>query len=172
VTNLTTTQPAAFDALLALLQTAGAAQSPPVAVMDTEITQYQPGSYVIVEALEEQNFDPAALGSFAFYEEYEICGRTTVFQGVGDPATATKAVRDQTFAVHQAVVHATVIANSGAISTGGGQVLGSQAPTELEWIVPTYARYSSTPGAFGEGQAGLQGTIDWRYMLHARLTVG
>ena len=170
MSNLTTTQPAAFDALLALLQTAGAAQSPPVAVLDSQVTQYEPGPYVILEAVEQDGFDPAALGSFAFYEEYELCGITTVLQGMGDPATTTKAVRDATFATHQAVVQSTVVANSGSVATGGGPVLGSQAPSQLEWIVPSFARYSSSPGEFGGGQGGFQGTIEWRYRVHARIT--
>jgi hypothetical protein len=167
VSNLTTTQPAAFDALLGLLQAAGAAQppgNPPIAVLDTAVTQYAPSTgYVLLEAIEQHEFDIAALGSYAFYETYDICGRTQYVQGVTGNSD-WQVIRDQTFLIHESVVQATVVANRGANQT---KVLGTQAPNQLLWIVPTYQRYTPQPS----NSAGLYiGNIDWRFSLKARIT--
>ena len=162
--NLTTTQPGAFDAFLALLTTAGNAQNPKVTIFDSEVLSYEPGSYVELLGFANHEYQVAALGSFAQYEEYEICGTATYLQGNTD----AKAVRDATFTLFQNVVMATVVANRGA---NGTQVLGSSAPAALEWIIPRYAKYTASPGNFGGGQSGFQGSIDFAFGIHARITV-
>ncbi len=163
MSNLTSTQAGAFDALLGLLQVAGAAQSPPVQVLDSVVLQYEPAAYVILEAIEQHEFDIAALGSYAFEETYELCGCTTYAQGDID----YRSVRDKTFSIHEAVVQATVVTNRGANQT---PVLGSNAPSTLVWIVPVWQRYSAAPANFSGGAAGVAGTIEWRYQVKARIT--
>lgn len=165
MSNLTSSQPAAFDAFLALLTTAGAAANPVVTVLDSEVVQYEPAAYLVLTGFERHRFDDAALGSFAFYEDYEICGYITYLQGNVDP----KAVRDTTFALYQSVVMTTVVTNRGQPS--GNPVLGPSAPTSLEWIIPTRAEYTSGPANFSGGAAGFFGQIDFAYHVKARLTV-
>lgn len=165
MSNLTSAQTGAFDAMLELLGTAGAAHEPAIAVLDTAVESYEPSSgYVLMEALEQHEFNIAALGSFAFYEVFYICGHTQYAQGITTNAD-WKTIRDQTFAIHQAVVQATIVANRGANQT---PILGPQAPVELQYIVPTFQRY--TPQA--TDKAGLMvGDIEWRFQLKARITV-
>lgn len=164
MSNLTSTQQGAFDAFLSLLTTAGNAQNPKVTVIDSEVVQYEPAAYVSLWGFDNHEYDVAALGSFAQYEQYEIIGTATYLQGDVDP----KAVRDATFTLFQNVVMATVVANRGA---NGTQVLGSTAPIGLEWIIPKYARYTASPASFGGGAGGMQGSIDFAFLLHARITV-
>lgn len=165
MTDLTSTQPGAFDAFLALLGAAGANQDPAIPVLDTAIEQYIPSTgYVLVEALEQHEFNIAALGSFAFYEDYFICGRTQYAQGLATNAD-WKVIRDQTFAIHEAVVQTTLVTNRGA---DGTPVLGTQAPSEIQFAVPVFQRYQ--PQATDK-QGLMVGDIEWRFAVKARITV-
>lgn len=165
--NLTSTQQEAFDTLLSLLQTAGAAQNPAVEVFDSELVQYEPATYVMLTGLENHHFDWAALGQFPFYETYDITGIATVFQGDVDP----KGVRDATFSLYENVVQTTVVANSGSWATQNGYVLSPSLMTAgLYMIVPTYVRYSSGPAEMASGESGYSGTIEFAYTLKARIT--
>lgn len=164
MSNLLSTQPAVFDALLGLLQAAGATQDPPIAVLDTAVTQYAPSTgYVLLEGIEEHQFDIAALGSYAFYETYDICGRTQYAQGA-EANSDWKTIRDKVFTIHQNVVQDTVVANRGANQTA---ILGDSAIATLTWIIPVFQRY--TPQA--TSNAGLWlGDIEWRYNIKARIS--
>lgn len=164
MSNLTSTQPGAFDAFLSLLQTAGAAATPKVTVLDSEVVQYEPAAYCVLTGFDHHRFDDAALGSFAFYEYFDLVGFITYMQGDVDPKT----VRDTTFSLYQSVVQTTVVTNRG--QPFGNPVLGSNAPPQLEVIVPTYARYSSGPANFSGGAAGFFGQIDFAYSLRSRIT--
>lgn len=165
MSNLTSTQPGAFDAFLSLLTSAGAAQNPAVPVFDSEILTYEPGSYILLKGFDGHHrfFNPD-LGSFAFYEEYTLCGCATYLQGNIDPKT----VRDTTFSLYQNVVMTTVIQNSGRI--GSNPVLGSSAPAALEWIIPSSANYWQAPGNFGGEEQGIMGAIDFEFTVQARIT--
>ena len=163
MSNLTSTVPFAFNALYNLMNTAGLAQNPPVTVLNQEVVQYEPGSYVLLEGVENHLFNIAALGSYAHEEVYDIHGIATYLQGDVDPAT----VITKTWAIYQAVVMTPVVSNRGA---NGQYVLGLTA-NEPAWIVPQEARYTSSPGDFGGGMAGFQGMIEFRFSLKARITV-
>jgi hypothetical protein len=165
LSNLTSTQPAAFDALLSLLTAAGATQSPVIPVFDTELVQYEPTAYVLLKGYDAHNFfRSAALGSFAFEETFSLQGCVTYFQGNIDPKT----VRDKTWSIFQNVVMTTVVTNRGA--PAGNPVLGVSAPTELEWVIPEYARYTSSPGSMNGVEEGFQGSIDFSFQVFARIT--
>jgi hypothetical protein len=174
VSNLSSSVAGAFDALYNLLVTAGNAQTPKVPVFAQELVQYEPGSYVCLgvtpsgrKPVENHRYEPAALGSFAFYEDYEFHGYATYLAGDVDPET----VLSKTWTVYQNVVMQTAVTYSGSFPSGGGQILGSAAPTTLEWFIPLETEYAGYPGQFGAGQGGFQGVVEFGFALRARLTV-
>ena len=159
--NLLTTAPLAFSTLYNLFVAAGAAQTPTIPVMAQELLQYEPGSYVCLTGLEHHNFEWSALGTFAFEEDYDIVGYATFLTGNVD----VEAVIAGTFSVFQDVVQTTVVANRNPPISAALQTAG------VTRIIPKFARYSSSPGTFGGGQGGFQGTVDFAYSVHARITV-
>ena len=168
--NLTSSVPGAYDAFYNLIKTAGAGQSPPVAVMAQELVQYEPGSYVCLgatpgghKAVENHRWEWAALGSFAFYETYDFCGYATVLQGDVDP----EVILARTWSLYQAVVMNPIVANRGS---NGTNVLGSAAPASLEYIIPVDANYVGVPGNFAGGQEGFQGIVEFCFSVKARIT--
>ena len=165
MSNLTSSVPGATDALLSLLTTAAAGMSnPPVQVFDSELIQYEPAAYVLFAGVDSYEIELAALGSYAHYENYDLCGRVSYLQGNVDPKT----IRATTWSIFQTVVMGTIITNRG---TNGQQVLGSSAPTSLQWVLPGPATYRGEPVEFGSGQAGFGGTIDWCVHVRSRITV-
>lgn len=170
MTTLTSVQDGTHDAFLGLLQTYAAEQSPAVQVFDTFLTgDYEPSQYVILfgsnhpdETDADQDFEIAALGSYAFYEYFTLYGCLTLFQG----NTAPAAVRDAMWTLFNAVVMAPVVTNRGF---GGTPVLGSAAPSQLESVVPTFARPVVRTGTMGGGQAGTEGRIEWAFKFSARI---
>jgi hypothetical protein len=177
VANLTSSVPGAFDAFYKLLAAAGAAQSPSVAVIAQALQQYEPGSYVCLgetpsgrRPIESYQMRPAALGSYAMTETYEFWGYATVLQGDVDPET----VLSRTFGVFEGVVMQTVVSydgGHGSIGGYGSQILGPNAPTSLQQIVPLDGAYTGTPGSFGGGSGGFQGVWEFGFELMARVSV-
>jgi hypothetical protein len=168
VSNLTSTVPGAFNALYDLLNTAGAAQSTPIPIFHSEVLEGEAtlNGYVLLGGVERHNFDPAALGSYAFYETYDIVGCVVFYQGGADPLSLVEQVLTTTWGIYQNVVMTTLVANRGA---NGTQVLGAAAPAALEWCIPVEASYSGGQGDVG-GASGWQGVVDFRYNVKARLT--
>lgn len=164
MSNVTSTAPAVYAAFYNLVSAAAAAQTPAVPVLVGDLEQYEPATFVLITGLENHIYTTEALNYSAFLEEYDICGIVSVVQGDVDPVTVNAA----TYAVYQSVVMATVVANAGMAGSG---VLGVPAASGgPNSIVPGYARYTATPGNFGGGQAGFQGTITWSYRVQGYLT--
>lgn len=168
--NLTSTVPGAFNTLYTLLAAAGAGQSPPIPVFHSEIIrgQYTQGGYVLLESVQDHEFEIAALGSYAQYETYDIHGSVSYYQGGPDPVTLVEAVLNQTWSIYAAVVMTTVVANRGV---PGQPVLGSGGPVQLLEIVPKFANYSGAPADIGGDASGFVGTVEFAYWLKGRLTV-
>lgn len=169
--NLTSTVPGAFAALLGLITDAASAQDAPIQVFDQALTMAEPASYVCLgitpsgrKPIENHRFTPAALGSFAQNEDYELCGYVTVMQGNVDPITVLTA----TWNLYQTCVMSPVVENRG---TAGNQVLGPDAPNQVEWVLPMEGDYFGTPAEIDGGAAGFQGTVEFCVGVHARLTV-
>ena len=148
--NLTSTVPAAFDQFLTLLQSAASGQNPAVFVVDTVLAQYEPATYVELSGAVNHRYESAALGSYAFYETYELEGFVRVFLGQLDH----KAARDQVWQTFQSIVMAAVVANR----TLDGLV---------EYIEPASANYSGGVSNIG----GSQAVIEFAFSVQARLTV-
>lgn len=160
--NLTSTAPVAFETLYGLINTAAQAQNPPVAVFDQEMLQYEPNTYVVLTGIESHRFEWAALGSFAFYEFYDIVGYCTWWQGDTD----TGSVITNTYALYQSVVQSTVVANRAP------PLSASLIASGLLEILPGFARYSGEQGVDqGGGPMGFFGRIDFSYSCKGRITV-
>lgn len=168
MSNLTSTVPGAFNALYNLLVAAGDAQNPTIPVFHSEVLLGVDvnNGYVLLEKVENQRIDLAALGSYAQYETYDICGTVTYQLGGPDPTTMAEDVLNGTWSIYQNVVMSTVVANRGG---NGVPILGSQAPTALQWILPDRAEY--TGGAASGDVGGFVGVIEFVCSLKARLTV-
>ena len=164
MSNLTSTVPGAFNALYGLIATAAAAQAPPIDSFHTEITQqYEPASYVLLATVENYVIEPAAVGSYAFYEEYDLCGQVSVLQGDTDAQTVLVAA----WALYQSLVVTPVVQNRGQ----GTPVLGSSAPAGLVDVIPVSAGYAGEPGQLAGGIGGFAGTVSFGVRVRARLTV-
>lgn len=163
-TDLLSSAPAAYSALLGLVQTAAAALSPPVAVIQFELEEYVPGSYVLLTGIENHRFEWEALGSFLQKETYSLSGRCSVY--VGDSpnspsSTVPTDVMTATYTLFQAAVMTPVITNHGV------PILGVDSVPAPYMLLPEFARYNSGPGFLRGGQAGWYGEIAWSYSLSA-----
>lgn len=165
MSNLTATVPGTFDALYALFAAAGAALDPVVPVFHSEVLtgQQTQNGYVLLAGVENHKFTLAALGSYAYYETYDICGSAAYFQGGPDPTTLVQAVLAKTWSIYQDVVMTPVVLNRGA---DGTYVLGDAAPVSLTYVEPVAADYT---GAAVEG--GFAGEVQFRYFIKSRITV-
>ncbi len=160
--NLTSTAPSAFNTLYGYLVTAGAAQSPAIQVFHTQLLQEEPNSYVILTGIENHRFEWAALGSFAFYEWYDIVGYATVWQGNTDEQT----VLTDTYALFQNVAQTTEVSYRSPPLSAALQSAG------LLEVLPGYARYSGQQGQNIRGEPmGFFGRIDFSYSCYARISV-
>lgn len=163
MSNITSSAPTAYAALLGLITAAASAQDQPVSVFPFELEQYEPASYVLLTGIENHQFDIETL-NYAFLEHYDIVGIATVLQGDVDPSGVLAA----TYALYQDVVQTVVVENRG----GPAGVLGvTEADGGPLLIVPGYARYTGSPASFGGGTGGFQGTIEFSYHLQAYLNV-
>lgn len=160
--NLTSTAPAAFAQAFNLIQAAGASQSPAVDVFNIELLQFEPNTYVVLTGIENHRWDWAALGSYAFYEYYDIVGYCTIWLGDVDPAT----VMSETYGLYESVVQTTIVANRAPPLSANLQSAG------LLEILPGYARYTGEQGVNDEGgPMGFFGKVEFSYSCKARVTV-
>lgn len=146
--QLTSTAPAAFDALFDLLTTAAAPSG--TFVQESELQQYEPATYIELSSIVNHKYEVASLGTYAFYETYEIQGVLRVFRGDFNP----KQARLDAWAAYQSIVISTVIANK----TLSDLVLA---------IVPIHANSTCEVTSLG----GVQCLIEFAFALEARLTV-
>jgi hypothetical protein len=162
--DLVSTAPGVYTALLGLVQTAAAAQTPAVASFAFELGSYEPGSYVNVHAIENQNWDWAYLGTFTQYEEFDITGCATVYSGDSpftNPSVATT-VLNQTYTLMQACVMTPLMSNRTIPILGG--------PSNVIEMTPNFSRYQAGPGEMVGGVSGWYGLIDWSFHFRANVT--
>lgn len=172
MSGLTSTVPGAVSAFYNLLVAAGAAQSPKVSVFLNDLNQDEPNSYVMLgntpsgrSIVENWKLEPAALGSGALYETYELCGYATVWAGDFDSLSRFT----DTFALFQSVVMNTYINYDGGYGSLGGfgsPILGASAPTSLETMLLADGEWMGQ--ARGEGYAGV---VEFCFELKARITI-
>lgn len=169
MSNLTSTVPGTFNAFYNLLVAAGNGQNPAIPVFHSEVpsgTLLQNG-YVVLERVENHSFDPAALGSYAFYESFDVCGVVEYYLGGSDLTTMVESVLTSTWSIYQNVVMTTAVQNRGV---AGQQVLGAAAPAALEWFKPMEASYMGAEGNVGAQPSGWIGQVSFRYNAYARIT--
>lgn len=162
--DLVSSVPGIYQAMLSLLQTAAAAQNPPIQVFPFEIGSYEPGSYVTLHAIENHTFEAAYIGTFGQYEHYDICGCASVF--TGDTVTSGTVATDiltQTYNLFQAVVMTPVMSNRTI------PIFQTTGPSPYE-MLPESAQYRGEAGEIGGNPAGWAGTIDFRYHFDAIVT--
>ena len=75
MTNLTTTAPVAFDYFVNMVTNASA--SAQVLVVDSQLTSYEPGTYIEITEIANHKYEIDSLGAYAFLETYDIIGRRT-----------------------------------------------------------------------------------------------
>jgi hypothetical protein len=162
--DLVSTAPAVYEALLGLVQTAAAAQNPPVIVFPFSPGQYEPGSYVTITAIENQTWDWAYLGTFTQREEFDICGCATVFSGdsVSLGSTVVTDVLNQTYSLFQALVMTPAMSNRTIPILGG--------PSNVIEMTPNYSRYTAGPGEIGGSPGGWFGMVEWAFHFCANVT--
>lgn len=192
--TLTSSAPGIYSALWSLVQKAAAAQgssapavgallaSAPLAdfaaagassarkgsyvgAFPFELFGYQPGSYVIVGAIENHEFEWETIGAFSQIERYDITGLASVFTGdspAQNPAVATNTLQT-TYDLFQSVVLGPAMSNRTA------PILGTIGPSPY-LMLPGHARYSAGPGNLGGGEGGWWGQIEWSLHFEALIT--
>jgi hypothetical protein len=148
VSNVTSTAPAAFDFFLNAIKDAGALAN--VTVRDSQLAQYEPGSYIELTAIANNRFDIESMPWFAFIETYELQGVVRVFRGDTDMQQA----RVDAFAIYQSYVMTPVVNNTRL----GDLVM---------YIIPASANAVSETTSSG----GRQCVIDFAFAVTARVTV-
>lgn len=165
MSDLVSTAPGVWTALLGLVQTAAAAQNPAVQVFPYELAEYEPASYVIVGGIEHHKWAPESLGSFAQQEHYDIVGLATVFSGdsPGLNPDVVSTVLTDTYNLFQACVMTPVMSNRTM------PILGTTGPSPYE-LIPGYTRYTAGVADVGGGAEGWYGQIAWSYHFDAYVT--
>lgn len=170
--NIQSTVPGSIKAFYDLLTVRGAAQSTPVSVYVGDLNEDEPANYVLLghtpsgkSLVEGQRFEPAALGSGAVYEHFELYGIATSYVGSFDPLTAIT----NAWGVYSSVVMQTYINYWGGVGSIGGvgsPVLGSEAPGSLMEMVELDATDLSAPR--GDGYFG---TVEFGFAFKSRISI-
>lgn len=173
MTDLVSTAPYVLQALLGLVQTAAAEQTPTVQVFPFELAQYEPASYVIVQGFAppgerpSQRFEFELLGAYAQREYYDICGIATVYTGASQvDETVALDTMFATYALFQSCVMTPVIENMNAPLFGNA----GPVPAAVNQVYPLYARYTGGMGQKAGGSAGWYGEIEWAFSFVALVT--
>jgi hypothetical protein len=163
--DLVSSVPGVFAALLGLVCTAAAEQSPSVSVFAFELGQHEPGSYVMVHEIKGPRYEWENIGPFSQKEMYSIHGKATVFSGdsVATNETLAVDVLDETFALMQACVMTPVMSNRDM------PILGTTGPTPY-LMLPVESQYDAAPGVIGGGPGGWCGVLDWGFSFEAIIT--
>jgi hypothetical protein len=165
--DLVSSAPGIYTAFLGLAQTAGAVQTPAVAVFAFELGQYEPGSYLTVHAIENHEWSPETIGTFSQTEGYDIVGCATVFSGDSpntNPSVATT-VLSQTYSLFQACVMTPVMSNRTM------PILGTTGPSPYQ-MLPGFARYTGGLGNIGGSPAGWAGVLEFSFHFDAYISPG
>lgn len=162
--DLVSSAPGIYQALLALIRTAAAAQNPPISVFPFESGPSEPGSYVSLHAIENHHWEWAYIGSFTQYEHYDIVGVATVFTGnsVINGTVATD-IMTQTYNLFQTVVMTPVMSNRNE------PIFQTTGPTPY-LMLPERAQYNGEPGIVDGQPAGWVGTVEFCYHFDATNT--
>ena len=172
-TNLYSTAPYLYSALLQLCTAAGALANPYVYVAPFELEQYEPGSYCILQGITQQRMEIETLGPFRSMQEwYGLYGYCSVFSGSTpdalDPTVATT-VMNQTYELFSQIVMTPAMSNTNApVFNAASPFL---IPGSVNFVAPSKIEYSAGP-AFEDGgaPAGWMGRIDWQFDLRAYVT--
>jgi hypothetical protein len=154
--------PASYAALVSLIKANAAAQDPPIDVFEAELNQYEPGAYIIVDGIFDDEYAIEATG-YEYIESFNIEGYCTVFTG-SDGGAIPHQICTQTYGVFTNVVMRAVVDNRGG---NGIPVLGVVTyPYPFE-IKAHLGNYKGTPANIGGQQAGWQGMLTWSFELRS-----
>jgi hypothetical protein len=161
-TTLPSAAPASYAALYGFIVTLAAAQTPPVYVVQADLEQFEPASYIVVEGVFDDEYTIEATG-YTFIESFNIEGYCTTFTGSGPTegdGTVPGDIMAQVYATMTNVVMAAVVTNRGG---NGIPVLGITSYPHPFEVKAHIGNYTHSPGFQGESQAGWQGTLRWSF---------
>ena len=180
MSDLVSSVPGVFDALLGLIQTAAATASNPVPnapdqtvyVYPFELGEYVPGAYITLNGItgpqgsgQGPQYQWESLGSFSQREIFGIRGAVSVFSGdspENNPTIATQ-VLGWCMSLFQTCVMTPVISNRNM------PMLGTTGPSPL-LMLPARMGYSAGPGVIGNATGGWAGTYAWSFHFEAIIT--
>lgn len=180
MSDLVSSVPGVFDALLGLVQTAAAATTSPVPntpdstvyVFPFELGEYVPGAYVTIHGITgPQGVGPGpqykweTIGSFSQRELFGINGAVTVF--CGDSPTNNTSIATQVLgwciSLFQTCVMTPVMSNRDM------PMLGTTGPSPF-LMLPARMGYSAGPGTIGDGPGGWTGVYSWSFHFESVIT--
>lgn len=168
MSDLISTAPYVWSALLGLIETAALAQNPVVQVFPFELGQYEPAAYVMLTGIEQHTFEWETIGSFTQKETYDICGKVTYWTGdsPADTQDVASTVITQVYSTFQTLVMTPAMSNRTVPILGNTYA----AAGAVYLMLPGYARYSAAPGLMQGAQAGWEGTLAWSFHFEALVT--
>jgi hypothetical protein len=163
-TDLVSSAPGIYSALLKLVEQAAAEQSPKVPVFAYEVGQWEPQTYLTVHAIEHHEWEIESI-PYQFNEKYEVVGCATVFSGSSPFTTPTVGVTvmNETFNLFNACVMTQIVSHRTA------PFLETTGPTP-QIMLPTQTDYTAGPGRMEGGPAGWCGEMTWRVFFEAIIT--
>lgn len=180
MSDLVSSVPGVWDALLGLVQTAALAVSNPVPgspdstvyVFPFALGEYAPGAYVTIHGItgpqgvgQGPQYKWEAIGDFSQREIFGINGAVTVFSGdspTNNPTISTQ-VLGWCISLFQSCVMTPVMSNRNM------PILGTTGPSPF-LMLPARMGYSSGPGTVGDGAAGWSGVFSWSFHFESVIT--
>ena len=180
MSDLVSSVPGVFDALLGLVQSAAAgvsnpvpnAPDPAVYVYPFELGEYAPGAYVTIHGItgpqgsgEGPQYNWESIGGFSQKELFGINGAVTVF--AGDSPTNNASIPVQVLGWCMSLFQACVM--TPVMSNRNMPILGTTGPSPY-LMLPAQMGYSGGPGAVGDGFAGWAGVYSWSFHFESIIT--
>lgn len=165
MSDLVSSVPGVYAALLGLIETAGAAQSPVVPVYAFELALRVPSSYITVHEIAGPAYEWESIGTFSQKELYDISGSVVVFTGdspANRPTVATD-VLSQTLSLFQSCVMTPTVTNRNM------PILGTTGPSPY-LMLPKEMGYDAHAAAIGNEPGGWVGVYSWSFHFEALLT--
>jgi hypothetical protein len=164
--TLPSAAPASYAALYGFIAALAAEQDPPIFVVQGDLQEFEPATYIVIEGVFDDQFVIEATG-YTYIEHFSIEGNVTIFTGSGptdSPGNIPATVMAATYTAYANVVMAAAVTNRGG---NGIPVLGVESyPWPFE-IKAHLGNYSHSPGFIDGVPSGWQGTLNWSVQLRA-----
>ena len=165
MSDIVSTAPYVYSALVGLVKEACEAREQPTAFFDFELAQFEPAQYTIVTGIPGHQWEWESIGAFQQKEFYVIAGYSTIFSGDNPATNYTLALEmmQETYSLFQATVMVPLMSNRTV------PILGHTHPQpgSVYRMLPGTTAYDSGVGSVDGAPAGWQSRLDWTFEFAA-----